>query len=220
MSFELLTTQDGSHTIRIQPSGVTYHSIHGALTESQHVFLKHGLMDKPSDGRPIRVFEMGFGTGLNALLAMMYAESNHTSIEYISIEQYPVPPDIYTQLNYTELLETKQDTFLTLHTSSWNEKVQIAPHFNLHKINAAIEEFNHDGPYDLVFFDAFGPGEHPIAWQEKVLKPIADSMSPSGILTTFCAQGAFKRTLRSLGLVVEALPGPPGKREMTRARKI
>lgn len=219
MQHEVIRTQDGSHTIRLIPSGATYHSMHGALTESRHVFIEHGLRSIHDEKSQLTIFEMGFGTGLNALLAMEYAKSHGITIDYISIEMHPLPASTYRQLNYCDLLAIDAREFQLMHDADWNSWQPITYHFNLLKVESAIATHHHEQAYDVVFYDAFGPGEHASAWQEAILSPLTQAMNQGAVLTTFCAQGAFKRTLRSLGMHVEALPGPPGKREMTRAIK-
>lgn len=216
--YEIVRTTDGSDTVQLIGTGVTFHSKHGAIQESNHVFIANGL-SAFGDGTDVSIFEMGFGTGLNAFLSYEYALRHNLSIHYTSIESTPLPSSITSQLNYPELLGDSTTIWSKLHEYP-NLKTQLHPNFYLEKHQVSIEEYVHGHGYDLIFFDAFGPGHQPTLWQDEVLSPLYESLKQGGMLVTFCAQGAFKRTLRRLGFEVEALPGPPGKREMTRAIKI
>lgn len=224
MDIRLITTDDGSHSLYLPGMNETYHSSHGALTESRHVFIKNGLLPVLSQARerPVRVLEVGFGTGLNALLARQQAEKLQIPVHYTSLEPYPLQEDLYSQLNYAALITPGpelQQTFISLHEAPWDEKVQISPKFMLEKRQVRLEEFNDEGEYHVVFFDAFAPGKQEELWSEVLIQKVADHMASDGILVTYCAQGKFKRSLKSSGLLVENLPGPPGKKEMTRGRK-
>jgi len=205
----IITTSDGSHSLLNTELDETYHSRHGALQESLHVFIKNGL--EVLDLDEINIFEVGFGTGLNALLA---AQSNK-KINYTSIEAFPLPEEVYSQLNY-EPRTLLQD----LHRAAWNFKSQIL-NLSLTKLHTTLEAVqlppNH---FNIIFFDAFAPSKQPSMWELPMLKKVCDSLTQGGLFVTYCAKGQLKRDLRSLGLEVETLPGPPGKKEMVRARKL
>jgi tRNA U34 5-methylaminomethyl-2-thiouridine-forming methyltransferase MnmC len=218
---ETIMTEDGSHTFYVPELDEYYHSIHGAIQESMHVFINAGLRFLPE--KKIRIFEMGFGTGLNALLTLIDAFNNQLSVEYYSIEAYPVSIENAKKLNYTQQLNAQQfqDLFLKMHEAEWNKTIKISENFSLHKIYGKIENTDPDfiPPCNLVYYDAFAPSAQPQLWDESVLQKTYNLMGPSGVLTTYCAKGSFKRTLKAIGFTIEALPGPARKREITRATK-
>lgn len=217
---ETIITEDGSHTFYVEHLDEYYHSIHGALQESMHVFIQSGLHHLPQ--QEITIFEMGFGTGLNAFLTYLEAKKNNQSINYFSIEAYPIEFSKAKQLNYAhELNQTnEQEAFLKMHQSNWNVP-QSFENFTLSKIHQKIEEFDENTiqKCDLIYFDAFAPSAQPHLWEENILKKMYNLLNPNGVLVTYCAKGSFKRMLKSLGFSLEALRGPIGKREITRATK-
>lgn len=219
MKREIAKTADGSTTIRIPEMEENYHSHHGAIQEAVHVFLDHGLDFMKQDH--IRVFEMGFGTGLNALLTLKRSLESNTSIDYVGIEAYPVEKELIDGLNYIDLVGTDyRDDFSKMHEADWGVKTVINQSFSLTKIHAKIEEYSPEGEkFDLIYFDAFGPRAQGDMWELPVLQKMAELLKDGGVLVTYCAQGQFKRHLKSIGFTIERLPGPPGKREMTRATK-
>ena len=218
---KLLTTQDGSHTLESGQFGVHYHSKYGAIQESTHVFLEAGLQTAMLGRKEIDVLEIGFGTGLNALLSMLAAAKNNWTIRYTTYEAFPVSEDLSDQLNFTEVLQKPdwQSAFLQLHRSAWETRHEIVPGFHFLKHHQAFDAINQEEAFDLVYFDAFAPETQPELWNENLLGRMYRALRPGGIMTTYCAKGAVKRTLKGIGFTVEALPGPPGKREMTRVRK-
>lgn len=216
----LETTSDGSHTLFVPELEEHYHSVNGAIQESTHVFLEAGL--RLCKKNSIRVFEVGFGTGLNAFLTFLDARKYSKSIHYTSIELYPISEELVQGLNYSQLLSPEDDTaFKTLHTSDWDKSVAIDPFFVLEKIKADFQDWDEVFPdlFDVVFFDAFAPDKQPEMWTQLVFDKIFKMMSGGGILVTYCAKGVVRRMLQSSGFEVERLPGPPGKREMLRALK-
>ncbi len=212
-------SEDGSHTLKSKKFEVTYHSIHGAITESNVVFIDAGLaysaLNKPTR---ISVFEMGFGSGLNALLSFMWATNNNVNLQYHTIEAFPVSVTTAEQLNYPNILGN-DDIFRKLHTCPWNTEITLSSDFIFTKYLLDAETAVIPHLYNVIFFDAFSPATQPNLWETPFLKKMFDLLLPNGILVSYCAQGAFKRNLRSVGFRVESLPGPPGKREMTRAVK-
>lgn len=202
----------------------TYHSSHGALTESQHIFIEAGLQSYLNDhpGKPLKILEIGFGTGLNALLALRYALQHQVSIHLVTLEPFPLPEDIYGVLNYASLFadELASEQFLALHKAEWEIEVNIGDSFVLQKKEQRLEDFSGDTQFDLVFFDAFAPNKQGELWTYEILEKTVGLMTPSAVLVTYCARGQFKRDLAALGLKVETLPGPPGKKEMVRAVKL
>jgi tRNA U34 5-methylaminomethyl-2-thiouridine-forming methyltransferase MnmC len=213
---ELRVTGDGSHTLYLKELGEYYHSTHGAILESEYVFIEKGL--KACAGTSLDLLEVGFGSGLNALLTFLYARKKGLYLRYDALELYPLPPDIYMKVNYTKCLEQNaQGWFEQLHRAPWDQVREIAPFFHLHKMKRDFISFDPDRFYDLVYFDAFAPGKQPEMWGREPLTRVFRALKPSGMLVTYCAQGKFKRLLKDIGYEVESLPGPPGKREMTRA---
>lgn len=208
-------TKDGSSTLFSDRFDQHYHSIHGAVQESQHVFLEMGLAEC-QQVEPIRVLEMGFGTGLNALMTAMQAAM---PVHYISLEAYPISPEQTSDLNYGKLLQAKE-LFDALHAAAWNTTVEITPDFSLEKRLGLLQEFEGTSDIDLVYWDAFAPGAQPELWTESVFSRVLGWMNPGGILTTYCAKGDVRRAMIAAGWNVEKVPGPPGKREMLRARRL
>ncbi|MDA0194277.1 MAG: tRNA (5-methylaminomethyl-2-thiouridine)(34)-methyltransferase MnmD [Bacteroidetes bacterium] len=220
MDIALITTEDGSHSLRNIALNETYHSIHGAIQESQHVFIQAGLQyllrKNPKD---INILEIGFGTGLNALLTTIYQKT--VPIHYTAFEPYPIEASVYDRLNYPSELGANKKLFLALHEANWNNQIEINQGFALHKIHARYQETILPSlTFDLVYFDAFAPEKQPELWELPVLNKIYQAMKPDAVLVTYCAKGQFKRNLKSIGFNVESLPGPPGKFQMTRAIKI
>ncbi len=215
-------TEDGSSTLFSTQFQAHYHSTHGAINESNHVFIKCGLehiINSYPSLAPIRILEFGLGTGLNALLTAQYARDHAVSIYYESMEAYPVSIELISQLNYAD---TPADTQLLtdIHEAHWGQTATISPSFDLRKREIKFEDFLPDGLFHLIYFDAFAPTTQAHLWEETIMKKCYESLAPNGALVTFCAKGSFKRALRAVGFTVERLPGPPGKREMTRAAKL
>lgn len=216
---KIITTHDGSHSLLNPELNETYHSVHGARQESLHVFIKHGLafVAQQATKSQVRILEIGFGTGLNALLTATYAEQNNLKIEYTSLEAFPVNESIWQQLNYPQT-KREEEIFYQLHHVSWNEWTEPVSGFMLKKINATLQLVSLDHSYfDLVYFDAFAPNKQPEMWELPMLQKTIESLTSSGVFVTYCAKGQLKRDLTSLHTTVEALQGPPGKREMIRA---
>lgn len=220
MKREVIETEDGSKTIFIAEMDENYHSGHGALQEAMHVFIKNGLIHF-KENKEINVFEVGFGTGLNALLTMVEADNNNQTIRYTGIEAFPVEMELIDQLGYEDLTGQQfKKPFFKMHTSQWDELQQLTDHFTFKKILSKIQDFEPEkSTVDIVYFDAFGPQVQGEMWSLDILEKMYTLLKPGGILVTYCAKGQFKRDLKSLGFEVEGLPGPPGKREMTRALK-
>ncbi|MFN8314827.1 MAG: tRNA (5-methylaminomethyl-2-thiouridine)(34)-methyltransferase MnmD [Chitinophagales bacterium] len=216
-SISILTTGDGSQTLFSQQFDEIYHSRNGALTESQHVFVQHGLMNvnKPF----IKVFEVGFGTGLNALLCAHYAQQNGIKVEYTGVELYPVEDTIANQLRYHEALIDCPIETAVLHKAPWSERVAITPNFTLLKIQQSFVDVQLFEIYDVIFFDAFAPEKQPELWDLSVFQKCFSMLREGGVLTTYCAKGYVKRNMQEAGFRVEKVPGPPGKREMLVAFK-
>jgi tRNA U34 5-methylaminomethyl-2-thiouridine-forming methyltransferase MnmC len=105
-------------------------------------------------------------------------------------------------------------------SSVWDESQEISHYFQLRKIEKDILLLELKEPVDLIYYDAFGPRAQSEMWDIPVLTKMYELLKPGGVFVTYCAQGQMKRNLKSLGFVLTELPGPPGKRVMTRATKI
>lgn len=219
---QIITTKDGSQSLLNPELNETYHSIHGARQESLHVFIKNGLefVVQNLSKRSVKILEIGFGTGLNALLTAQYANENGIAIEYTTLETFPINESIWQQLNYAQS-ESEQEIFYKLHHEPWDQWTEIRPGFMLKKLNTTLQlvSFDHDY-FDLVYFDAFAPNKQPEMWTLPMLQKTIDALVHKGVFVTYCAKGQLKRDLISLATSAETLQGPPGKREMIRATKI
>lgn len=220
MKVEIKVTQDGSHTLYLESIDEHYHSTFGAVQESQHVFIKAGFDLCISS--ETRVLEIGFGTGLNCYLTLIESMSLNKTVHYHSVENNPLPDEIWQKLNFgAHFPAIAPELFSSLHRAAWNCEVGILPRFFLHKIEANLlqMDFKDLPTFDLVYFDAFSPEKQPELWEQIVFEKISSKMKQEGILVTYCAKGNVRRMLQSIGFQVERIPGPPGKREMMRARK-
>lgn len=217
---ELFITKDGSKTLYWPKYDEHYHSIHGALTESQHVFIKHGLEEVAELKKEISLLEVGFGTGLNTFLSYLKAKEFDLSIHYTSLEPSPISLQEVNELALHKHLSLSKESVLKFHELSWGEKHIIEQnHFQLTKEKMTIQEFDSQSNFDIIYFDAFAPSSQPELWTPLIFKKLFRLLNKTGVLTTYCAKGQVKRDLKSVGFTIESLPGPPGKREMTRARK-
>jgi len=221
---ELIYTEDGSHTLYLKEINETYHSRHGAIQESMHVFIKNGLRHylSTSAKKRIHIFELGLGTGLNALLTALEAEKFKCHIDYEVIEPYPVPADLCGQLNYPEKIPRPgiEKLMMNIHGMDWGV-VQPLGHFSTIRKEKILFEDYQPGKegFDILYYDAFAPGKQPEIWESSLLEKAYRMLIAKGILVTYCAQGKFKRDLRNIGFQVETLIGPPGKKEMIRATR-
>ena len=228
----LKTTRDGSHTLFVPELEEHYHSIHGAIQEALHVFINAGFLHCIKSS--IQLLEIGFGTGLNALLTLLAAESMGKKVHYHTLEHYPLQKESIMQLNHPKqivgrgLFSKKQtlahitQLFRAIHKAPWEAEQSITPFFKLTKEKfdiTQIELFNPKQQYDLIYFDAFGPDKQPEMWQSSIFNRIYSLSAQNAVFTTYCAKGAVRRMLQSSGFSVERIPGPPGKREMLRAAK-
>lgn len=225
MKRNIITTADGSKTIQIEEWKEQYHSVHGAIQEAKHVFIKHGLLfcieNANSKLSQLSILEIGFGTGLNAFLTLLKAEELKQHIHYTGVEAFPVLQDELQQLNYVDQLSAESwlETFETLHHCSWEKEQAIAPYFQLTKLQKQFNDIEAQSDFDLIYFDAFGPRVQPELWTEAIFKIMYKALKTNGVLVTYSAKGSVRRAMQSVGFLVEKLPGPPGKREILRARK-
>jgi tRNA U34 5-methylaminomethyl-2-thiouridine-forming methyltransferase MnmC len=220
MEVRLQLTDDGSHTLFVPELGEHYHSVYGALQESQHVFLAAGFEHVRHLKPVIKLLEVGFGTGLNALLTLL--QKGSTTIHYTAVEAFPLKADIIAQLNYPALTKVRDaaNLFNLLHTVPWEQNLNLTPGFHMIKRKAKIQDIDiGKDEYDLVYYDAFAPEIQPELWTSDIFKMLYDAMDKGGVLVTYSAKGDVKRNLLAAGFFVERLPGPPGKRHMLRATK-
>lgn len=215
---QVVATGDGSHTVYVPGMNVTYHSKHGAVQESLHVFLKAGLEPLLAEvSLPLRIFEMGFGTGLNAFLTALEAQKRAFPIHYTAIERFPLSGPEWASLNYSEVLG-EPALFEALHRAPWNEEIPVTPHFTLQKVEGDLLDFRPVRKARLVYYDAFAPSAQPELWTPEAFRHLASFLEDGAVLVTYCSKGDVRRAFQSAGFTVEKLPGPPGKREMVRAR--
>lgn len=216
---KIISTEDGSSTIYVPSLNEHYHSTHGAIQESMHVFIENGLKYFGAVS-PLNILEIGFGTGLNALLTFKEGKSAQQTINFTSIEKYPINLDEIEKLNYPSRLGPDvADAFKKIHTASWNVWAAVESQFNLRKVEVDLKKFIPDALYNLIYFDAFGPEVQPKLWTEENFKKLFDCLLPDGILVTYSAKGVVKQNMRAAGFVVKRLPGPPGKWHMLRGLK-
>jgi len=217
----LITTADGSHSLSIPDLNITYHSVHGAIQESKHVFIEAGLQYLIETLAPpkLNIFEMGFGTGLNAFLTAIEAERHRVKIDYTSIEKFPLSDGETSKLNYPGLLQ-QEYYFSMIHESPWGEHVTISEYFTLCKEKADLIGFISKEQFNLIYYDAFAPNAQPELWTKKIFKKLFDLLKRDGILVTYCSKGDVRRAMIAAGFALKKLPGPPGKREMLRAIKL
>ncbi len=220
MKREIVETGDGSKTIRIVDLDENYHSSHGALQEALHVFIKNGLLEFKEKSQ-ISIFEMGLGTGLNAFLSGIKADELKLKIEYSGVEAFPISEDEIIALEYAQLVgDENVELYKKIHSSSWEEMNEMSPFFDLKKIKNELQSLGlKKESFDIIYYDAFGPRAQDEMWSVELFKKMYDSLKVGGFLVTYCAKGQVKRNMKEVGFTIEPLPGPPGKREMTRAWK-
>jgi tRNA U34 5-methylaminomethyl-2-thiouridine-forming methyltransferase MnmC len=219
---EIFLTEDGSSSLFVNSINESYHSKYGAIEESFHVFINAGLKSIKVKDR-INILEIGFGTGLNALLTFLESVNRKLHICYNSLEPFPLPYSIYSKLNFCEVLGeiNAQSIFLSLHETEWNGEIEINEFFTLKKLNQKLEEIKLTVDfYHLIYFDAFSPGVQNELWTKPIFEKINKTMKQKGVLVTYSAKGSVRRNLTEAGFSVERLPGPKGKREMIRAVKV
>ena len=220
MKREIIQTLDGSTTIQIKEWDECYHSKHGAIQEAQHVFIKNGL--SLFQNKQISILEIGFGTGLNAFITFLEGKKMNQSIDYVGVEAYPIAADELAAMNYVEELNATddKDVFEKMHQCNWGDKEIFGNDFSLTKRKQLFEEIDDVERFDLIYFDAFGYRVQPDLWSTAIFKKMFDALKDNGVLVTYAARGVVKRSMIEVGFTVEKLAGPPGKREMFRARKL
>lgn len=220
MKQTLFITNDGSTSIRLDELDETYHSKHGAIQEAYHVFIKNGL--SLFEGRSVSVLEIGFGTGLNALITLKEAQNLKQTIDYVGIEAHPVSFDMIVQMNYVQQLDQDnlKSGFELMHHSGWQKRIAITPDFSLIKEKKLFQEINNENQFDLIYFDAFGFRVQPELWSVEIFQKMYKALKKDGVLVTYACRTSIKNAMKECGFTVEKLPGAPGKREMLRAFKI
>lgn len=219
MKRSLRITEDGSHTVYLSKLEEPYHSMNGALQESEYVFISQGFNQVKRT--QIRILEIGFGTGLNAILTLRQSINLGAEIHYHAVEKYPLTSSEYLGLNYESFLEGIPEGILKkMHQVPWGQNVNLTESFTIHKEQADFREINPEGRFDLIYFDAFAPEKQPELWSKDVFSKIANISNSGAILVTYSAKGDVRRTLKACGFSVKRLTGPPGKWEMIRAIKI
>ncbi len=220
MERELILTEDGSHSVQIKDSAITYHSVRGSIQESECVYIDvlRGVLKRQDS---VRILEMGLGTGLNALLSFAAVEKSSKNIHYLAVEKFPLAYNISAALNYCRILRKPewQAVLEQLHNSKWNQDNICTSNFIFHKDNVDILQFSADEPVDIVYYDAFAPEVQPELWTPEIFKKIFDYVKSGGILATYCSKVIVQRAMKAAGFLVEKAPGPRGKREIIRAFK-
>lgn len=224
----LQLTDDGSHTLYNLALDETYHSHQGAIAEAEYVFIRSGLDAQlnANSARPLSILEVGFGTGLNALMTLGHIAQRQMSeslpeIRYVSLEPHPIDEAIIACLNYPTLLpQLYTPLFQQIHHTAWDQPTQLQVGFSLTKAHTTLENYQApEASFDLIYFDAFAPNKQPDVWSLSNFIKCFALLKPDGLLVSYCANGQFKRDLKAAGFTVKAHPGALGKREMTRAWK-
>jgi len=220
MERKIIVTKDGSHSISIPELGVTYHSLHGAIRESIHVFIEAGFkfLIKDLFTPTINILEMGFGSGLNAFLTAIESEKIKRKVYYTALEKFPIPIEEAEELNYSKMLG-HEELFRKFHRSNWNEHLMISEYFCFQKENICLQNLSTSQQFNLIYYDAFAPNAQPELWTKEIFDKLFHVLEPHGVFVTYCSKGDVRRALIAAGFDVKKLPGPPGKREMLRAIK-
>ncbi len=217
MEHKLLITKDKSNTIYSYNFDDIYHSKHGAINEAHHVFIKNGLLSDTKNKK--KILEIGFGSGLNAMLTLIEAEKKLMKVNYHAVELYPLNKNILDKLNFCSLIDVNSKIFEKLH-QNWNKSLKINNYFTITKYHTSVETYvSKNNKYDIVYFDAFSPSKQSEIWEENILKKMYDLLKKDGFLVTYCAKGIIKRRMKKIGFNLLTLDGPPGKREMIKAKK-
>ncbi len=216
---KIVETEDGSSSIFSEEINEHYHSIHGARNESQHVFIDYGIAQL-KDNKLLRVLEVGYGTGLNALLTAIYALENKIKVEYSAVEAFPLSKEISRSLAFAKE-NSEKNLYFDIVEAEWNKLVSIHDSFKINKIDKRIQDCNFEKDFfDIVYFDAFSPEAQPEMWTKEIFSKITNSMKTNSLLTTYSVKGEVKRNLKACGMQIKKCPGPKGKREILNAFKL
>jgi tRNA U34 5-methylaminomethyl-2-thiouridine-forming methyltransferase MnmC len=216
---EIIQTQDGSTTIQITEWNECYHSKFGAIQEAQHVFIKNGL--SLFENKTISILEIGFGTGLNAFITFLESKKLHQIIDYVGVEAFPITAEEVLSMNYISELnaESERSIFEKMHEYDWEKQIVLSDNFLFTKREQFFADIDDLEKFDLIYFDAFGYNVQPELWSTAIFQKMFNALKTNGVLVTYAARGVVKRSMKEVGFTVEKLAGPPGKREMFRARK-
>lgn len=219
MKRKIVTTADGSKTLQIEDWNEQYHSMHGAVQEAMHVFIKNGLA--LFKNRSLSLLEIGFGTGLNAFITYIESSKRDLLVDYCGVEAFPVSMEEALAMEYDVALNVPHllKDFKKMHQGEWGVPIYVNDQFKLLKKNQKFQDITDTSCYDLIYFDAFGFRVQPELWSEIIFEKMYNALNPGGVLVTYAAKGSVRRAMISLGFTVEKLEGPPGKREMLRATK-
>jgi len=220
---EIVSNTEGLKTLYRKDIDETYHSVHGAVIESKHVFIESGLNFGLNQTQltEIKILEIGFGTGLNAMLTLLESEKQNFNCIYHSLETIPLSYDLVKMLDYNANWTIEQNSdFIKLHTCFWNKEEEITPRFTIKKIEQGLELFEPKESYNLIYFDAFGPDKQAELWTLELFQKLFNCLQENGILVTYSAKGDVRRNLQAVGFKVEKIAGPPHKRHMLRAIKL
>ncbi|MBK7881267.1 MAG: tRNA (5-methylaminomethyl-2-thiouridine)(34)-methyltransferase MnmD [Saprospiraceae bacterium] len=219
----IFNSADGSDSLIHPFWNSSYHSKYGAISESLKVYIEYGLMYKSNNQKNLKIFELGFGTGLNVYLSLLFANQFNLSVNFHSIENMPLLEETWGMLNYPQVptpFGSSIEYFKAIHQTPWDIESVISENFKLTKFYMNWDRYVSDAAFDIIYFDAFGPEVQPSLWSFESMEKLYKILNSGGVLLTFCAKGQFKRNLKSIGFTVESLPGPAGKREVTRAIKL
>ena len=215
---KIIFTSDGSTSIHLEEWNESYHSKHGAIQEAYHVFIQNGL--SLFKGKSVSVLEIGFGTGLNALITLKESQIFGQTIDYVGVEAYPVSMDVANQMNYVTQLNSDLTTeFALFHSMEWEKKQVISDTFSLTKVQKKFQELDYQSQFDLIYFDVFGFRVQPELWSTAIFTLMFNALKKDGVLVTYACRTSIKNAMLESGFKVEKLPGAPGKREMLRAIK-
>ena len=215
---KIISTSDGSDTLYVPELNEHYHSTFGAVRESNHVFIESGY--KSTSCNPVRILEVGFGTGLNTFLTLLESLNDKRMVFYVGVEKYPLPSSIYKKLNYSTLFPVKKGSYFdSIHEINWGITCKITDNFSLLKLKKDLINMDTRLAFDIIYFDAFAPEKQPEMWSYDVLSLVSSITKPGGIFVTYSAKGQMRRDLKQLGFKVENPEGPPGKKHITRAAK-
>lgn len=212
-------TADGSYTLMFANGREHYHSLHGAVAESRHIFIQHGLL--ATRRKQVNVLEVGLGTGLNTLMTWEACCRHGLNVDYLALEPHPLPLQVVEGLAHPKALEQPEldQGFKVMMGAAPDQQVVLTGGFSFRWLKQGVHQLERSEAFDLVYFDAFAPDIQPDLWTEEVFRKVHRAMLPGAILVTYCVKGDVRRAMQAVGLVVERLPGPPGKNQMLRAMR-
>lgn len=218
-NLEIMATADGSYTLYNKEMDETYHSRNGAWSESQYVYIEMGIQDLPFN--EVKVLEIGFGTGTNAILTYLYSNKFHFKVEYTTLEPFPLQWDLIKRMQFDNKLSSRDwSVFREMHQLEFEDKSQFGAYFHFNKYKQKIEDYESKETFDIIYLDAFAPSKQEDIWSLSNIKKMHDLLLPNGKLVSYCAQGQFKRNLKEVGFRIENPPGPHHKKEMTVAFRL